>query len=147
MTRSSKGFSLLELVMVMAILALAVAVLLPRWQRAGVHGLRAQAKTLREAMQAAKLQAMASGETQHFRWNPSTREWQTAQASGKIPDDIEVRLTFGQDRRSATLDPKIDFSPDGLSTGGRLVLQRDGRTQQLDIDWLSGQVQISDGAP
>lgn len=133
--------------MVMAVLALAVALLVPRWQRAGPHGLRAQAQTLREAMGEAKLQAMASGETQHFRWNPSTREWQTAQASGKIPDDIEVSLTFGQERRAATLDPKIDFSPDGLSTGARLVLQRSGQTQQLDIDWLSGQVQISDGSP
>lgn len=147
MTRSCKGFSLLELVMVMAVLALAVALLAPRWQRAGENGLRAQAQTLSEALQAAKLQAMASGKTQHFRWNPSSREWQTAQAYGKIPDDIEVSLTFGQERSAAMLDPKIDFSPDGLSTGGRLVLQRSGQTQQLDIDWLSGQVQISDGSP
>lgn len=147
MTRSGKGFSLLELVMVMAVLALAVALLLPRWQRAGSHGLHAQAQTLREAMQAAKLQAMASGETQHFRWNPKTREWQTAHASGKIQDDIEVRLTFGQERKAVALDSKIDFSPDGLSTGGRLILQRDDQVQQLDIDWLSGHVQISDGSP
>lgn len=147
MTRSCKGFSLLELIMVMAVLALAVALLMPRWQRAGEHGLRAQAQILREAMDKAKLEAMASGESQHFRWNPGTREWQTAQTSGKIPDDIEVSLTFGQERRAATLDPKIDFSPDGLSTGGRLILQRDGQTQQLDIDWLSGQVQLSAGSP
>ena len=81
MTRSCKGFSLLELVMVMAVLALAVAPLVPRWQRAGEHGLRSQAQILREAMDEAKLEAMASGETQHFRWNSKTREWQTAQAS------------------------------------------------------------------
>lgn len=147
MMRSCKGFSLLELVMVMAVLALAVALLVPRWQRGGSHGLRAQAQILTEAMQAAKLQAMASGETQHFRWNPSTREWRTAQASGKVPDDIEVSLTFGQERKASKLDPKIDFSPDGLSTGGQLTLQRSGLTQQLEIDWLTGQVRVLDSTP
>lgn len=141
MKRRQQGLSLLELLMVMALLALATAMLLPRWSRTGDQGVQAQADSLRNALQAARLQAMATGRVQRFVWNPQTRQWHTVQADGHIPDDIAVTMTYGQAIDGNTHEPAIEFKPDGMSTGGRLELRRGDRSDYLEIDWLTGQVQ------
>lgn len=141
MKRRQQGLSLLELLMVMALLALATAVLLPRWSHTGARGIQAQADSLRTALQTARLQAMASGRPQRFVWSPQTRQWRTAQTDGRIPDDIAVTLTYGQAMDGSAHEPAIEFKPDGLSSGGRLELRRGDRSEYLEVDWLTGQVQ------
>ena len=142
-----RGFSLLELVMVMAVLAVAALVLLPRWQHSRERGLRAQIEPIRAALQETKLQAMASGRPQVFAWNPSTRVWTSGKSQGRISDDIQVAMTFGQERNTVPAQACIVFFADGLSTGGRLRFAGKSESRQLQVDWLTGQVREAEQVP
>lgn len=147
MSHRVRGFSLLELVMVMAVLAVAALVLAPRWQHSRERGLRAQIEPIRAALQEAKLQAMASGRPQVFAWNPSTRVWTSGKSQGRISDDIQVAMTFGQERNTVPAQARIVFFADGLSTGGRLRFAGKNESRQLQVDWLTGQVREAEQVP
>jgi general secretion pathway protein H len=45
----------------------------------------------------------------------------------------------------------VRFFADGSSTGGRVVLDRGEKSMQIDINWLTGQLEVedatSDGQP
>ena len=147
MSHRVRGFSLLELVMVMAVLAVAALVLLPRWQHSREPGLRAQIEPIRAALQEAKLQGMASGRPQVFTWNPGTRVWTSGKSQGRISDDIQVAMTFGQERNTVPAQARIVFFADGLSTGGRLRFADKIESRQLQVDWLTGQVREAEQLP
>lgn len=141
MSPRKHGFSLLELVVVLALLAIALVVLLPRWQQGRSQGLASHVEQVREALQEAKLRAMASGQEQAFVWNPSTRVWSVGSTQGQIPSNVQIAMTFGQERQAQSLRPQIVFFADGLSTGGSLLFTTEGQSRQLEVDWLTGQVQ------
>lgn len=143
MNRFSRGFSLLELMLAVALIATALAVLLPRWQ-VGPSGLREQAQALQAVLQAAKLQAIATGQTQNFIWQPATRTWTMGKQHGQIASDIQVSMTYGQHATTERTAATIRFFPNGLSSGGRLRLLRGNGQAQLDVDWLTAEVQYSE---
>jgi general secretion pathway protein H len=130
--------------LVVTLIATALAVLLPRWHLAGQSGLREQAQALQAALQAAKLQAIATGQTQNFIWQPATRAWTMGKQHGQIASDIQVSMTYGQHATAERAAATIRFFPNGLSSGGRLRLLRGNGQAQLDVDWLSAEVQYSE---
>lgn len=139
----TKGFSLLELMLVMVLIAIAFAVLLPRWTGPSKGSLNSTVHDLVNALQECKLQAMTSGKLQTFVWNPATRQWRTATRQGNIPAPIEVSLIYAKDTTQSGREPSIDFSPDGRSTGARLSLQQGQQQRTLNVDWLTAQVHVS----
>lgn len=139
MSRPARGFSLLELVMVMAVLAVAALVLLPRWQNRQSRGLTTQVESIHHALQEAKLQAMASGKPQYFIWNPDTREWAVGATRGRVAANVQVVMTYGQIGNTSATPARIVFYPEGVSTGGRLRFYTQAQAAQLDVDWLTGQ--------
>lgn len=139
MNHSVRGFSLLELVMVMAVLAVAALVLLPRWQNRQNRGLTTQVESIHRALQEAKLQAMVSGKPQFFIWNPDTREWAVGSTSGRVDSNVQVVMIYGQTGNTLATPARIGFYPEGVSTGGRLRFTTQTHTTQLEVDWLTGQ--------
>lgn len=146
MMRRVKGFSLLELVMVMALIAVALLVLLPRWSAPGKGSMNATVHELVNALEECKLQAMASGKPQTFTWNPTTRQWHTPTRHGSIPEPMEVSLIYAK-QSSRKAIPSIEFSPHGRSTGARFTLRHAQQQRTLDVDWLTAQVQVNVGTP
>lgn len=147
MMRRVKGFSLLELVMVMALIAVVLLVLLPRWSAPGKGTMNATVHELVNALEECKLQAMASGKPQTFTWNPTSRQWHTATRQGNIPEPIEVSLIYAKQANPMGQEPTIEFSPNGRSTGARFSLRHEQQQRILDIDWLTAQVQVKVGTP
>lgn len=143
MSQHPRGFSLLELVMVMAVLAVAALVLLPRWNGRHDRALAANIASIQGALQQAKLQAMASGKPQTFNWNPESRQWSVGPKSGQISANVQVIMTYGKRDSRVPGPARIVFYPDGLSSGGTLQFSTHAQTTLLEVDWLTGQTRYA----
>ncbi|MCK5828734.1 MAG: GspH/FimT family pseudopilin [Methylococcales bacterium] len=62
----------------------------------------------------------------------------------KLSNDIEVTLDVAQSQSQNNSQGAIRFFPDGSSTGGRVTLEIAENKRQLDVNWLTGQVEISE---
>lgn len=153
MRQRPSGFSLLEMLMVLAIIAgaslLAVAAF-----GGGMQGmkLRAGAKELAAQLRFARAVAISSGQPQDVVIDPRTRRWVGAKGrSGDLPDGGEIVFTgaraaqFASDAASADAEGKgvVRFFPDGAATGGRVRLAANGGGWDVDVGWLTGEVTLN----
>ena len=149
MRRLSSGFSLLEMVLVMAIIA-AASLLAVAAFGGGMQGikLRNGAKDLAAQMRFARAVAISSGQPQDVIIDPQARRWQGAKGrNGKLPDIGEVVFTgarASQFDRAQTDGEKgtVRFFPDGAATGGRIGLHANGGGWDVDVGWLTGEVRV-----
>jgi general secretion pathway protein H len=59
-----------------------------------------------------------------------------------IPETIAVTVVTAQDEMEGKGLANFRFFPDGSSSGGRIKLERNGTTWQIDVNWLTGQVEL-----
>nr|WP_275401526.1 type II secretion system protein [Wenzhouxiangella limi] len=106
-----RGFTLMEMMVVMAIIALAVGIVLPRLDAmVSSYGAAAERETVIEAIAALGVHARAEGERITF---AGQNEW----LQGEIPPHWHIEA-----------DPAIVFHPSGACDGGLIQLRgRDRR--------------------
>jgi general secretion pathway protein H len=56
---------------------------------------------------------------------------------------IDLQLYTAQSELLDAARGQIRFFPDGTSTGGAISLSLNGQQAEVDIDWLTGQVEIA----
>ena len=141
----ARGFSLLEMLLVMALVAaaslLAVAAL-----GGGMQGmkLRAGAKDLAAQMRFARAVAISSGEPQNVVIDPQARRWEGARGrSGELPEDGEIEFTGAREVQPGDGKGAVRFFPDGAATGGRVRMLANGGGWDVDVGWLTGEVRLS----
>lgn len=146
-TRRASGFSLLEILMVMAIIAiaslLAVAVL-----NGGIDGLRlrSSAKEIAANLRYARAQALNTGQPQKFVIDPAAHTWRTVNdRHGEIPRKLGILFTGTRGLQARAGEGAILFFPDGASTGGRVQLQAGKAAWNVDVAWLTGEVTVKRG--
>ncbi len=139
----SSGFTLIELVVVLFVLALAVTVVVPALGR-GLDSVRTRVEVAGVArfLRAAREQAITRGEVYEVRVDPAARalmlvaggERKTVRASRRLSTGFEI----ASDVRGATA---VAFSPQGLSSGGRFSIHAPGgRPYIVSVDPLTGRV-------
>jgi general secretion pathway protein H len=145
--RRPSGFSLLEILMVMAIIAiaslLAVAVL-----TGGVDGLRlrSSAREIAANLRHTRAQALATGRPQKFVVDPAAHAWRTVNdRHGEIPRKLGIVFTGTRGLQARAGEGAILFFPDGASTGGRVQLQAGKAAMNVDVAWLTGEVTLKRG--
>lgn len=145
--RLGRGFTLVELLVVLAIAGLMLA-LTPPLIGAALPGveLKGAARRTAAALRLTREIAIAEGRPAAWVLDLSHRRYRLDGSSrgGRLPAGVELQLTAAEaelldDERGA-----IRFFPDGSSTGGRVVLSRDGRGYQVGVNWLTGRVLIAD---
>lgn len=135
------GFTLLEVVCVLAITAMLAAILLPAIPRGTslpqLDGLALQAAALLNADHAA-------AESQHREIatlvDAPSRMIQSG-ASGRFlrfPSDVTVQALFASRCDNRAAGAAIHYLPSGLSCGGVLTLTRSGTGFQVRVNWLTG---------
>jgi general secretion pathway protein H len=146
--RRTDGFSLLEMLLVLALVA-AASLLAVSAFGGGLRGmrLRAGAGELAAQLRFTRAVAISSGEPQDFVIDPASRSWRGAKGrSGRLPDVGEVVFTGAREVQPARGEGAVRFFPDGAATGGRvrLLAGEAGARAGWDVDvgWLTGEVSL-----
>jgi general secretion pathway protein H len=140
--RRASGFSMLEILLVMAILAIA-SVLAAAAMTGGFAGmqLRSSAKEIAAQLRFTRAQAIATGQAQRFTIDPRAHAWTAPNdRHGEIPEKLAIVFTGAREVQPAEGEGAIVFFADGASTGGRVRLGIKQAAWQVDVKWLTGEV-------
>lgn len=144
--RESPGFTLVELIVVLAIGGLLMAVTPPLITAAlpGVE-LKAGARRAAAALRQTRELAVARGIDATWLVNIETGKYEIEgqRRKGALPDGIEIELVGAQDELRSEEVGGIRFFPDGTSTGGRVILKRGERGYQVGVNWLTGRILVA----
>ncbi|MDR2172731.1 MAG: GspH/FimT family pseudopilin [Burkholderiales bacterium] len=149
MRRTVYGFSLLEMVMVLVLLAIVMGTALPILLGDGPSDgeMRSAARQLAAAARQVRSEAVAQRretfleldlERRTFKINEDPREYRLSEA-------IVLKLFTAQTDQISETVGGIRFFPDGGSNGGRITVaagEDSDRKYEVDIDWLTGRVAI-----
>jgi len=144
--RSKMGFTLIELLVVLALIG-AIMAITPPLIRAALPGveLKAAARRTVSGLRLAREEAIRTGRDAALTLNVEERSFRVdgGYRPAKLPDDISVRLEAAEREMSDDQTGAIRFFADGSSTGGVIVLARDGRGYQVGVNWLTGRTRIA----
>jgi general secretion pathway protein H len=145
-SRRSSGFTLLELVVVLAIAALLLAVTPPLITAAlpGVE-LKASARRVASGLRLAREEAIRSGRDTAFTLDVEERRYKVGDRfrDGRLPDGLTLKLEAAQKEMLNEHTGAVRFFPDGSSTGGRIILAYEGRGYQVGVQWLTGRIRMA----
>ncbi len=139
------GFTIIELLVVMVIMALAYTLASPMIS-SGVSGaeLKASARQIAAGLRKARSDAISRRQESVLTLDLATRQFQlTGDARVyRLPPSVAVKVFTAQSELVGGTAGAIRFFPDGGSTGGRITLSANARNYDVDINWLTGQVVI-----
>ena len=142
---SQRGFTLLEMVCVLAIVALLASVAWPyvprQTSRPRLQAYALQAVTLLKSDRAA---SMRNGLRVDTRLDTSRRLISSGSggAALKLPDDVGFRATLPRTCQQRPVVATISFFPVGLSCGGAITLSRADLSLEIRVNWLTGRIDI-----
>lgn len=143
--RAEHGFTLLEMVCVLAIIAMLAAVLLPfiprQTSRSRLQAYALEAATLLKADRNAAIRRQVDVATLVDAGTRSIRSGATS-AVLQIPDDVRFDALLPQtcNRRAAL--STISFFANGMSCGGTIALTRFDAGYEVRVNWLTGRIEI-----
>ena len=142
----SAGFSLIELLVVLAVMGFVLALIVGyRTPWSSGLSLEGTAAELASGLRLARSQAIADNRPVALALDLSGHRYRIGgDPPRSLPSKLSIGLlTVNGERRSVTLGD-IRFNPDGSSTGGRITLADGGRRVAVGVDWLTGRVTIAD---
>jgi general secretion pathway protein H len=145
--RSEAGFSLLEIMVALAILALAVTLVGVAFGRSSV-GFRfeAAAQELALNLREAQARALRSGKDVALMIDVDLRQFRLQNDPPvQLPENVLLNVTSAGEVMASSRRPVISFAPDGGSTGGSITLSLEDRSTTIRVDWLTGSVTTVSG--
>jgi general secretion pathway protein H len=140
-----RGFTLLEMVCVIALIAVLVAVLLPfmprHTSRSRLQAFALEAASLLKVDRNAAIQRQAEVSTLVDAHSRAIRSGATAQTL-RIPDDVRFDAVLPQSCRQRAALSAISFFADGMSCGGTIALARLDTAYEIRVNWLTGRIEI-----
>jgi general secretion pathway protein H len=144
------GFTLIEAVAVLAIIAALAGLALPRWPQ-GTTRPQLEAYALRAAavLKADRNAAIRARARVQTIVDPATREIASGAGAGAvlIPADVAFEAMVSETCAGRTNRSAIEFLPSGMSCGGTIALARPGAAYHVRVNWLTGGVEIVANAP
>jgi general secretion pathway protein H len=141
----AKGFTLLEMVCVIAIIALLAAVLLPfvprHTSRARLEAYAMEAASLLKADRNTAILRQAEISTLVDAPLRAIRSGATARAI-RIPDDVRFDALLPKTCKHRAALSTISFFGDGMSCGGTIALTRLDASYEIRVNWLTGRIEI-----
>lgn len=141
----SAGFTLLELLIVLAIVALAAALVVPNVSGVlGANRVTVAADATLAFLREARARAIVHGTTINLEIEPATGGYRFVDRTETIDRRVEIDLTTGlpPGRAKGSLGI-VRFYPDGAASGGVIRLAGNGREQTVAIDALTGRIRIA----
>lgn len=147
--RCCAGFTLIELVVVLLVAVLGFAAL------GGSIGsgnkstqLQALARDLASALRYAHGQALATQRQTSVAIDLRNNSYQISNRDKvyTFAEEVDVSLVIAEEEFGADQTGSIRFFGDGSSTGGRITLEWGTQLRRIDVNWITGEVRISDAA-
>ena len=144
MTGSRAGYTLMELVVVLAVLAIATALVAPAVGRTAEDvAARAQVASVAAFLRGAREQAVTSRQTVEVRVDRDAHALLLRRATREGEDTPAARRAFAAALRveSAATPSAILVQPQGMSSGARVIVETTGpRLFVVTVDALTGRV-------
>lgn len=143
-SRTSKGFTLIELIVVIVLIGIVASVVTFSFTRS-LAGARIQAASndLVAGLRYTRGQAIVKGEQKVLMLDLEKNTWL---APGKteraLPKDMILRLTTAQQELTSEKAGGIRFFPDGSSTGGHIAVVLGEREWRINVGWLTGEITL-----
>ena len=142
---AESGFTLLEMICVLAIIAMLVAVVLPAFprgtSRTALEAYALQTAALLKGDRNAAIRAGGVVETELSAVAKTIRSG----ASGRVvqlPRDVTLNAILADQCGGRASGTAIQFLPSGMSCGGTIFLNRPGVGFEVRITWLTGGIEV-----
>ncbi len=143
--KAEAGFTLVEMVCVIAIIAMLAAILLPHISRATsrprLEGYAVETASLLKADRTAAMRRRVAIATQVDASERYLRSGSTGRIL-RVPDDVTFSATLPLRCNDRTAFSTISFFATGMSCGGTIVLSRLGAVYEIRVNWLTGGIEI-----
>lgn len=141
---ATAGFTLLELLVVLALAALTITVASMGGQ-AFMERARYQqtVRAINSQLRQARLRSVDTDAPTLVRWAPRARQLQTANTTVQIPDTVDVRWQALDAADGGAAPVVFVFDPEGGARGGHFAVLRAGRGVLFEVNWLLGRVEQS----
>jgi len=146
---SARGFTLLELIIVLLISVLGFAVVGGNISSGNQSTrIQAAARDIASALRYAHGQALMSRQPVGVTVNLDDNSYSIGNR-GKIyrlDREIAISVTVAEEEFGEGQQAGIRFFGDGSSTGGRITLEWGKQLRRIDVNWITGAVEIHDTA-
>lgn len=144
-TTATGGFTLVELLLVITIGVMAMAVVAPNLTSGNQSStLKSAARDLASGLRFARGEALTTQADTALSIDLEENSYQVTgqKKTYQLLNDIEITLSVAQ---SEVVDGvgSIRFFPDGSSSGGRIILELNDLKQTVDVNWLTGQIELN----
>lgn len=144
-TVASRGFTLLELLLVLLLLGLVYGLAGPLLSE-GSEKLEAKTVSRQLAAGLRKARSIAATERRETVLLLDLEGLSFSVTSDpkiyQLPKKLEVSMFTAESELVRSQNAAIRFFPDGSSTGGRITVTAGGHRHMIDVDWLTGRVVI-----
>jgi general secretion pathway protein H len=140
---SSEGYTLLEMIAVLGLLALVLSLTLPfTFQGMQSRRLYEHARTIASMLKTARMEAIARNRESSVEADllRSTVSIDGKREQLRLDGTVNVKILAA--RREANREGgAIRFFANGSSTGGTIILQSGERSVAIRVDWLTGKIE------
>ena len=141
-----QGFTLIELTVVLLIIVLGLTVIGTNISSGNQSAqLKAATRDLVSSLRYARGQALISQQEVTVAINLAENSYQISNRDKiyHFSDEIELTLVIAQDEFKDKEIGRLRFYADGSSSGGRITMEWSNLIYKIDVNWLSGKVEVS----
>lgn len=140
----NRGFTLVEIMVVLVIVALMMALVGSSISR-NISGaqMRTAASKVAASIRYTRTQAILTKTEQLFLVDTEKLTYQAAEREAEeLPEGMTVELNTARSELTSETAGGIRFYPDGGSTGGNVRLEANGRIYRVNVAWLTGEASV-----
>jgi len=144
MRRAPAGFTLVEIMVVMVIIALIMGLVATSMSRSiSAAEARAASRELVASLRYTRARAIIDKAEQVFLVDTENRSYQApGRDKVELPEGVDLTITTATSELVSDAVSGIRFFPDGGSTGGHIELTVNKREYRVNVAWLTGETQL-----
>ena len=142
---TGRGFTLLELLVALAILGLSLTLVPPIMGNAIERSrLKSATRQIAAGLKYSRSKAIVSQQEVAFTLDVEKKTYtvQDRKKQLSLPEKAKLKLITAKSEQLSEAKGMIRFFPDGSSTGGQVALNDAALEYRVDVNWLTGKVSI-----